>query len=342
MQLNAMMTAMPNSPGARSRAGLAAWLGFGWLSLALGAWIYARMKGYPEWAALPIAAAFLIEIPFYISPGFPAPREWLTGRGKTQAACWLTVSAVIPWLLYSVPTGEAHLATFAMLLAASAVVSFWYIALPAAPIVDALFLATIAGIYLSKVFALIYLSPLPKLDISVLGHLMLIRTAALAVLTIRGNVTAEYRFLPHRKEWIAGLRYFAFMLPVIALVYWALGLVQLRALPPNAALTLLIAIGTFLGMLWVLALSEEFFFRGLLQQWLERWTGNRTVALLIASGIFGSAHLGFQHKFPNWQWAIVAGILGIFCGLAWRNTRSVQSSMVTHALLVTVWRVFLK
>ena len=171
---------------------------------------------------------------------------------------------------------------------------------------------------------------------------MLIRTAALAILIIRGNVNAEYRFLPNRKEWLTGLRYFAMMLPVIAAAYWALGLVELRALPKNPALTVLLAIGTFLGMLWVLALSEEFFFRGLLQQWLERWTGNANVALIVASVIFGCAHLGFHRKFPNWQWAIVAGILGVFCGLAWRNSRSVQSSMVAHALLVTVWRVFLR
>jgi membrane protease YdiL (CAAX protease family) len=317
-------------------------LGLGWLLLAVGAFIYARLKGIPAWAAMPVAAAFLIEIPFYLSPGFSSVREWLTQRGRSRTALYLVISAVIPWLIYAIPTGTAQPAAFAMLLAAAAIVSFWYIVLPSSAITDALFLAAAAAIYLSKVFTRIYISPVPKLDISVLGHLMLIRTAALSVLTIRGGVDAEYRFIPARSEWKAGLRYFAIMLPVIAAVYWALGLVQLRTQPANPALTLLIAIGTFLAMLWVLALSEEFFFRGLLQQWLERWTRNSTAALVIASAIFGCAHLGFHRKFPNWQWAIVAGILGVFCGLAWRNTRSVQSSMVTHALLVTVWRVFLQ
>jgi membrane protease YdiL (CAAX protease family) len=94
--------------------------------------------------------------------------------------------------------------------------------------------------------------------------------------------------------------------------------------------------------LWVVALSEEFFFRGLLQQWLEGWTGNATAALITTSVIFGSAHLGFHRTFPNWRWAIVAGILGLFLGLTWRSARSVQASMVNHALIVTVWRVFLQ
>jgi len=299
------------------------------------------MRGMPEWAALPVAAAFLIEIPFYLSPAFQAAREWLAAQSKPRAAGILTASALVPWLGYSLATGEASWLRFGLLLIVAFAVSFWYFALPVAPVTDALFLIFIAAVYLSKIFDVIYVSPL-KISISILGHLMLIRTAALAILIIRGNVKVEYRFLPNRLEWLTGARYFAMMLPVIGAVYWALGLVELRKLPANPGLTLLLAIGTFFAMLWVLALSEEFFFRGLLQQWLERWTGNGTAALIVASVIFGCAHLGFHRRFPNWQWAIVAGILGVFCGLAWRSSRSVQSSMVAHALLVTVWRVFLR
>jgi uncharacterized protein len=327
------MTAMPNSPG-RFRAVLAA----GWVLLGLGAWIYARMKQIPEWAALPIAAAFLIEFPFSLLPAFEGPRAWLAGLGKTRAACLLTASAIAPWLVYTLATGEARFDNFFLLLLAAGVVSFWYIVLPATALSDCLFLVFVAGVVLSKLFAQIYPSPVPKLALSVLGQIMLIRTAALAILTLRGNVIAEFRFMPKRAEWILGLRYFALMLPVIGMAYWGLGLVKLRPHPLNA----LLAAGTFLGMLWVLALSEEFFFRGLLQQWLERWTGNSIGALLVTAFLFGSVHLGFHHQFPNWRWAIVAGIMGLFCGMIWRNSRSVQASMVAHALTVTVWRVFLE
>jgi uncharacterized protein len=334
------MTAMPNSPGQGKRAGLGAALGGGWLLLGLGAWIYARLKGIPEWAALPVAAAFLIEIPFYLLPAFQTPRAWFGRLKKTRAAWLLTASAVAPWLVYSPATGEARLAHFLFLLAIALALAFWYVALPAAPVSDALFLATIAAIYLSKIFDRIYLSPIPKLSISVLGHLMLIRLAALAIITFRGDVKAEYRFLPHRREWLTGLRYFGMMLPVIAFLYWALGLVQMRAHPNGIGLTVLLAIGTFFAILWVVALSEEFFFRGLLQQWIERWTGSPATALMAASLVFGCVHLGFHRIFPNWRWALVAAVLGVFCGLAWRKSRSVQAAMVTHALIVTVWQVF--
>jgi len=358
------MTAMPNSPARGTRhetpAGLAersvstrsgvftgwgafaAALGAGWLLLGLGALLYARIKSIPEWAALPIAAAFFIEFPFYLSPGFEAPRAWLGRLGRVRAAWLLAASAVTPWLVYSLATGQARFFNFLLLLMVAVAVTFWYVALPAAPAVDALFLVAIAAVYLSKIFDWIYLSPVPKLSISVLGHLMLIRTAALAILILRRSVKVEFRFLPDRAEWLAGFRYFGMMLLPVALAYWALGLVKLRGHPNGIGLTVLLAIGTFLGILWVVALSEEFFFRGLLQQWLERWTGNSNWALVLASLVFGSAHLGFHRVFPNWRWAIVAAIVGLFCGLAWRNSRSVQASMVTHALIVTVWQVFLQ
>ncbi len=332
---------MPNSLGRGTRVKLAAALGAGWALLGLGAWIYARMKGIPAWVAVPVAAAFLIEIPFYLSPAFEAARAWLTALGKTRAAWLLTASALAPWLVFSLGTGETpfphFLLSLALLLAIALAISFWYTVLPAAPLADASFLVILAFIYLSKVFDRIYPAPIPRLAVSVLGHLMLIRLAALALLTVRGNVQAEFRFLPTRGEWWTGLRYFALALPPVAAAYWALGLVRWREHPLN----FLQAAGIFLGILWVVALSEEFFFRGLLQQWLEGWTGSAAAALIVASMLFGSAHLSFHGIFPNWRWAIVAAILGVFCGLAWRNSRSVQAGMVTHALIVTVWEVFL-
>ena len=68
-------------------------------------------------------------------------------------------------------------------------------------------------------------------------------------------------------------------------------------------------------MLWGVALSGEFFFRGLLRQWIGDWTGSAIAGLILASIVFGSAHLGAP-TFPDWRCATVAGILGLVCGLA--------------------------
>jgi hypothetical protein len=36
----------------------------------------------------------------------------------------------------------------------------------------------------------------------------------------------------------------------------------------------------------------------------------------------------------------MAATAGIFYGLAFRQARSIRASMVTHALVVTSWRIF--
>ena len=87
----------------------------------------------------------------------------------------------------------------------------------------------------------------------------------------------------------------------------------------------------------MVALSEELFFRGLLQQWLEEWTGTAWAGLLLASLAFGAVHLGFR-QFPNWKFASLAAIAGVFYGIAFRRGGGIRAAMVAHALVVTTWR----
>jgi membrane protease YdiL (CAAX protease family) len=61
--------------------------------------------------------------------------------------------------------------------------------------------------------------------------------------------------------------------------------------------------------------------------------------LIVASLLFGSVHLWYR-AFPNWRFAVLAALEGVFYGLAFRQARSIRASMVTHALVVTTWRVF--
>jgi membrane protease YdiL (CAAX protease family) len=65
----------------------------------------------------------------------------------------------------------------------------------------------------------------------------------------------------------------------------------------------------------------------------------RSYAAIAASIAFGAVHLWFR-AFPNWRFALLAAVAGVFYGLAFRRARSIRASMVTHALVVTTWRVF--
>jgi membrane protease YdiL (CAAX protease family) len=318
-----MMTAMPNSL-ARFRAVV----GVGWLLLGIAAVVYARMKAVPAWAAIPLAAAFLIEFPFYLLPAF-AP-ERLKRPWVFAATC------LVPYLVYSIGTGEFRAGGLAALAAIALVLAYWFRVLPSSAVTDLAFLAIPVAVYLSKIFDWIYLAPIPKLPASYLGHVMLIRASVTAIVAIRGNAGVEFRFWPNRGEWLIGLRWFAILAPVCAAALWGLGIAKPRP-QPHAPL---LAIGEFVGIFWMVAMPEEFLFRGLLQQWIERWTSSAAAGLIVASLLFGSVHLGFHNMFPNWRYAIVAAIFGACCGMAWRESRSIQASMVTHGLAAALYRIF--
>lgn len=304
----------------------------GSLLLALAAFLYARILHIPAATAVPLAAAFLVEFPFYLLAGL-AP-------SRLRHPLVLAATCILPYLVYSIPTGEFHIEALFLLATIAIYLAFWFAVLPPGPITDLLFVAFAATIYISKVFDRIYISPIPKLQLSALGHAMLIRTCALAILAIRPHDQTspplEFRFLPTAREWLVGLKWFAALAPVCAL---ALYLLKLNV-SPHQPRNLWLIVPEFFGILWFVAISEEFLFRGLLQQWFAKWTLSPAAGLILASLLFGAAHLAFGHVFPNWRFALVATLFGLFCGLAWRQTRTIQSSMVTHALAATLYRVF--
>ena len=78
----------------------------------------------------------------------------------------LAASCLLPYLIYSIPTGQFRVSGFLMLTGISLVMAFWYRVLPGGPVTDVLFVALAASIYISKVFDLIYISPIPKVPSS--------------------------------------------------------------------------------------------------------------------------------------------------------------------------------
>ena len=60
--------------------------------------------------------------------------------------------------------------------------------------------------------------------------------------------------------------------------------------------------------------------------------------LLVASALFGFCHL-WVGKFPNWRMALVAGVAGVFYGMAFQRAGGIRASMVSHALTATTFRV---
>jgi len=90
------------------------------------------------------------------------------------------------------------------------------------------------------------------------------------------------------------------------------------------------------------AWPEEFLFRGLLQNSLSRTLASETGGWFTASVVFGLAHIANNGVFPNWRYAVLATIAGIFYGRTWRKTTSIFPAAVLHALVDTTWHLFFR
>src|SRR5438874_9344498 len=116
----------------------------GWILLIAGGVYYSQLKQIPPALAVPVIAAFLIEYVFYLVPGFTRLREWLADRMPLRPlALGLALSALAPYLIYSVATGQFQLVAAARLAALVFAVSFWYIIRPASHSADLALLALV-------------------------------------------------------------------------------------------------------------------------------------------------------------------------------------------------------
>jgi len=192
---------------------------------------------------------------------------------------------------------------------------------------------------LSRPFDRIYGPLSPHVSLGILGQLMWIRLGLMAVLSLRSLDDERFGFVPTSEEWRIGVQHFLYFLPIGAALAYIVQLGQFHPHPLPWWKFGAILVLTFLGMLWVVSLAEEFFFRAFLQRVISRGMNSKIAGLMIAAALFGLVHLPLR-KFPNWRFAIVAAALGIFCGLSLLKARSVRASMVTHALVATTWRMF--
>lgn len=264
----------------------------------------------------------LCEVAFYLSMASEKGRAWWTAER-------LAGLAVVPYLLYAVPCGVFEWRSVAGLLALAAVGTYWFKVLPDRQWVRLVYLLVMAGPVLFPVFPALYgrIGGGPRLDF--IGKLLWIRVGAMTVLRDVRPEGVRFGFWPEKEEWLTGAKYFGLMLPVLFPLTHFIGFARFTwpTDPGDAALK---AVTTFVGSLWVVALSEEFLFRGLVLRW---------VGFVPATVLFGLAHLGFR-RYPNWQMVALATVAGVFYGLAARKQGGIRAAMVVHTLTNVTWRVF--
>lgn len=305
---------------------------------AIAGCLYSLQQHIPTGTTVAVLPAFLLEAAFFYVLAVDDARARVEKMRPVAAAVALTVAAMAPYVVATIALGTFRWQSLAWIAVLAAAVSFWYVVLPHKPAVDIFFLIFMAVVWLAKILQRSYLpSPHPRVPMEALAQLMWFRTGIFAMVCVRRASGIGFGFWPAKREWKIGTLYYVAFLGPAAVMAWWIGFAKFR-MPDFGWERSAIVAATFFGVLWVLALGEEFFFRGLLQQWMTAWLGEWT-GLLVTSFLFGSVHLWFR-TFPNWRIAAIAVLLGIACGLAFRQARSIRASMVTHALAVTTWRVF--
>jgi membrane protease YdiL (CAAX protease family) len=177
--------------------------------------------------------------------------------------------------------------------------------------------------------------------LSVFNKVILLDAGIYAFVALRPIAGAGFDLRLRFRDLSTGLRELLFYLPIALTL--GLALLFLHVHPITAHLVQLI--GQFAAA-WVftfffIAVPEELFFRGWLQNLLERRMG-RTAALIVASALFGLSRFNKRALHFNWRYVLLAAIAGIFYGRAWRRDRRVGASAVTHATVDAAWSLFLR
>lgn len=134
-----------------------------------------------------------------------------------------------------------------------------------------------------------------------------------------------------------GLRELLFYTPVALALGLSLGFLHAHAVWPTPRAIALAWLFTF----FFIAVPEELFFRGWVQNLLERRVG-RYPALFLTAALFGLAHFNKRTTTFNWRYVLLAALAGIFYGRAWRRDRRVGASAVTHATVDSIWSLWLR
>jgi hypothetical protein len=176
----------------------------------------------------------------------------------------------------------------------------------------------------------------PHSGLSALPKLLLVDAALYSYMVVRRLEGVGYDFRIRLRDLAAGVRECLFYTPIVL----PLGL-ALHFLRPHAGLpSVPQVLGALLITFFFVAVPEELFFRGVLQNLLESRIGHPR-SLVIASVLFGLSH--FNKPLPfNWRYVLLGSIAGLFYGRAWRDRRRIASSATTHTLVDVIWSLWFR
>jgi uncharacterized protein len=310
-----------------------------WAVLCFVAGLYASWHGYGgrEFAATLTTFAFFFAV-MLLFAGKAVP-EFLTSRFGPGSGYLLGMTVILAYLIYAIGTN-----TFVFWRVA-AVVGWVFLPLGlAASAEDAAPGAwqdyvTLAGVWVAVKFSPSHwLWPYPGGRLAyVLTVLLSVNVAIAAFLLVRRFTGVGYNIAWGRRWWLYIFGSFAVFGAIAIPLGTALHFIAYAPRWHEWKAQPLLALAILCFTAW----PEEFLFRGLLQNLLERSTKNEMAGWWTASVLFGFSHIT-NMGFPNWRYVLLASIAGLFYGWTWRKTGSIFASAIVHALVDATWHFFFR
>ena len=170
-----------------------------------------------------------------------------------------------------------------------------------------------------------------------MGRLLLFDVSLYGLLAVRQLSGVGFHFVPRWGDVKTGLRELVFYTPIALPLGLALGFLHVHRVLPGAGKFVL----SWLSIFVFVAILEETFFRGWVQNLLQRRLGSGW-SLLLTAVLFGLSHFNKGATHFNWRYVLLASFAGIFYGRAWRENRRLVASAITHASVDTLWSIWLR
>ena len=244
---------------------------------------------------------------------------------------------ILPYLIYALPRTEFHtvFALALVLIGAGCSALFEFVPPPtshsrAATTLTWQDVAVLLATGLPIEFGWFH-KDFPQPGFDAFPKLMMVDIALYAFLVVRQAQGVGYDLRPRMRDFIIGLRELTLFAPIVIILGIFLRFIAPHSSMPRVSDVLVALSLTF----FLIAIPEELFFRGLLQNLLEPRLG-RKGALWLSAFIFGLSHFNKPGPF-NWRYVLLAMIAGVFYGRAWRDRRRILASATTHTLVDVLW-----
>lgn len=284
-----------------------------------------------------VVAAMLTLLPFLMEAFWQ-----LSGRVATRVPVVIRILQpailCVPYVLVAVSYGEFRWGWFSLYLLLPVAVSWLlYLASVADPQQHGDWRDFAVLLVLGVAVDLRWFEPAWPPRLAVFNKMLLLDAGIYGFLAIRRLQGVGFDLRLRAADLRIGLRELAMYAPIAIVLGLGLGFLHFHAQLPS----LFQAVAAWVFTFFFIAVPEELFFRGWMQNLLERRIGPRW-ALIATAILFGLSHFNKRAAHFNWQYVVLAALAGMFYGRAWRQERRVGASAVTHASVDTLWSLWLR